>query len=566
MADQEQTRSVGQPSTLRHLRRRRAWCVVMLTACGCSASRTAGTPVRQLTESWSSAESVVQPEFQSSLPRVQATTEKHPQVEHSVERATLAPAPTVQVAAKVESVLSTSEDRLESERKPRPFPIQLASLPDGNAGGIEPFQLALGAEGVLVPPPPHVEGTGMALTLDLAISTTLAADPVISAGFESIRQSQADHLTASLKPNPELSIEQTLLPLTRSFVADEREGGPPQLDVMVEFPIDWYLFGKRAAAMQSAQRGVQASQKEYADLVRIRVQQTALAYYDLLEAEALYDLAQQDVENFRQVEEIARLGVENGRLPQVELNRIRLDRLNSQQEMRDAQRDLVSAQAALMEVMGIQSSSWNYEVLGELTAPLDQLPPSPFEAFQLAQQYRPDIEGMRWRVSEASANVEVERLEAYPEVVPMLGYTRQFQRRAIGFPDAHSWGIGVSLGLPFNDRNQGNQARAVSELMQSRHEYQAALVELNAEILALSAELETARVNAIATASDQLELAAQVRDSIRQAYELGARPLIDVLDSQRNFRETYRNYIESRASYWRAVHQFNATVGTPVLH
>jgi outer membrane protein, heavy metal efflux system len=404
-----------------------------------------------------------------------------------------------------------------------------------------------------------------ALTLDQVINTTLMQDPVLRAGFEAIRQANADHLTSTLKPNPELIVEQTLLPLTRPFIADTREGGPPQLDVMLEYPIDWFLFGKRAAAMQSAVRDVQASRAEYADLIRQRVLEAAIAFYDVLEAQALVELAEQDVENFLQVEEIARIGVENQGLPRVELSRIRLDRLSSQQSLRDAQRDLTAARAALLEVMGLQDSERMYEVVGVLEAPLRQEPLSLEEALPLAESHRPDIQGLRWRIAEASANVDVEYREAFPEVTPMIGYTRQFQRRAIGQPHANSWGIGVTMGLPFYDRNQGNRARAASELHQAGHELRGALVELNAEITAIIAELETARINAIATAEEQLELAEEVRDSITQAYELGARPLIDVLDSQRNFRETYRNYIESRAAYWRAVHQFNATMGTPVL-
>ena len=53
-----------------------------------------------------------------------------------------------------------------------------------------------------------------------------------------------------------------------------------------------------------------------------------------------------------------------------------------------------------------------------------------------------------------------------------------------------------------------------------------------------------------------------MRDAIREAYDAGARPLIDVLDSQRNFRETYRNFINSRADYWRAYQRFRAALAS----
>ena len=43
------------------------------------------------------------------------------------------------------------------------------------------------------------------------------------------------------------------------------------MDVQVGYPIDWFLFGKRAAAMASARQGVRQSEADYADLVRQRV-------------------------------------------------------------------------------------------------------------------------------------------------------------------------------------------------------------------------------------------------------------------------------------------------------
>ena len=50
-----------------------------------------------------------------------------------------------------------------------------------------------------------------------------------------------------------------LLPLTRPVTVD-RQGGPPRQDVPITYPIDWYLFGKRAANMVvAAQRELVAT-------------------------------------------------------------------------------------------------------------------------------------------------------------------------------------------------------------------------------------------------------------------------------------------------------------------
>jgi len=407
-------------------------------------------------------------------------------------------------------------------------------------------------------------------TLDQIISACLANDPLLRAGFQEIAAAQADVTTASLKPNPELEVIQSLLPLFRSFIADEREGGPPQLDVAISYPIDWYLFGKRAAAMRSAAAEVEVSRAEYADLIRQRVLEASLAYYEVMEAQSLLELARQDTENLMAVERIVALAVDNEATPRVELSRIRLDRLNSQQALRQAERDLRTAQAELLAVIGggisLPMTDWDFRVRDDLQ---DRLEAGDLEwelenvdqLWSIAEANRPDIQALGLRIQQTQLEIESQRREGYRELTPMLGYTRQFQQRAIGQPDADSFGFGLAMTLPINDRNQGNVALAGAQWRRSQFELQTALVELRSEVAAVKAELEASRINSQAIAEEQLRLAEEVRDSIRQAYEAGGRPLIDVLDSQRNFRETYGNYITSRADYLRAIQRFNAVMG-----
>ena len=53
-------------------------------------------------------------------------------------------------------------------------------------------------------------------------------------------------------------------------------------------------------------------------------------------------------------------------------------------------------------------------------------------------------------------------------------------------------------------------------------------------------------------------------DSILKGKEFGGRPVIDVLDAERAYRETERAYINSRANYWRAVYRFSSALGKQI--
>jgi cobalt-zinc-cadmium efflux system outer membrane protein len=400
------------------------------------------------------------------------------------------------------------------------------------------------------------------LTLDQAINLCLTNDPRIRAGVEIVSQSRGDAWTASLRPNPELNVAGGLLPLSRRFTPEE-PAGPSEFDVGVSYPLDWFLFGKRAAAMASTRMGICVSESEYADLVRRRVTETALAFYDILEARSSLDLARQDLENLLRVEAVTHKAVENGGRPQVELSRVRLEILTARRGLRDAELALVTAKAKLRALLGQSDADPAFDVAGTLDNPLTAQPLSVEEAYELALENRPDVLALRRKVARARADVVVECRNAMPELTSEFGIAHQFQQ-SIGAPDATMWGTGVTMSVPLFNRNQGNRSKAASVVTQSNYELQAGLVELRAEIVEAVQSLRTAQQNAASVAQEELQLATQVRDSIGKAYEAGGRPLIDVLDAQRNFRETYRIYITSRADYWRSLHRYNSALGEQI--
>lgn len=411
-------------------------------------------------------------------------------------------------------------------------------------------------------PPPRELGGG--LTLDQVINTCLLADPKLRAGFEAINQARGDAMTAALKPNPNFNVNQTLLPLTRPFTPNN-QGGPPQLDAGFSYQIDWFLFGKRVAAMRSAALGVQVSEADYADLIRQRVLEAATGYFDVLEAKAIRELARQDVDNLVRIEAVTSNAVEKGGRPPVELNRVRLDRLKAEQALRDAQNNVVAAEARLQSILGESDPDPNFSVAGNLEKQQFAQPLPVEEAFAIAKSNRPDVNSLQLKIQQAQADTLVEKRKAYPTVTPVAGVTRQFQQSTIGFPDASSFGFGLTMSLPIYDRNQGNRFKAASIVEQNNHELLARIVALRAEVIQVLSELTTAAANSKAVAEEQLKLAEQVRNSINQAYEAGGRPLLDVLDAQRNYRETYRAFITSRANYGRASMRFYATLGERVV-
>ncbi len=405
--------------------------------------------------------------------------------------------------------------------------------------------------------------SGVSVTLNQVIFASLNGHPVIAAEMEMIRKARADYLTSTLFPNPQLFTDVQLIPLTRPFTVD-RQGGPPQQDVILTYPIDWYLFGKRSAAMISAQNGVRVTHAECENLIRLRIAEAASVYYTTIEAKLLFELAVENVENLERLEAVTKQAVLNGGRPAIEANRIRLDLIAAEQRRRTADATAKSALARLRAIMAIDNSDLDISPAGDLGKTFDAKILGIDEAFGLAQQARPDINSIQWQVAKASSDIVIQQRAARATVAPSFGYTRQYQEKAIGFPDANSWSAALAMGLPVYDRNQGNISKATAEQRRLQYQLGAALLDLRAEVTQAVAELSAAQLNAQSVANEQIELASKVRDIIVDAYKSGGRPLIDVLDAQRNFREIYGLYITSRADYWRTLYRFYSVIGRQV--
>jgi cobalt-zinc-cadmium efflux system outer membrane protein len=125
--------------------------------------------------------------------------------------------------------------------------------------------------------------------------------------------------------------------------------------------------------------------------------------------------------------------------------------------------------------------------------------------------------------------------------------------------------VSLNMSLPIFDRNQGNIAKARSVQAQNLFNLETGLVELHAEIVQVVRDFQTSYQTATSVSTEQLKLATQVRDSIEKAYVAGGRNLLEVLDAQRNYRETYRLYINSRANYWRFAYKYRSATGNWVI-
>lgn len=455
----------------------------------------------------------------------------------------------------------------EEPSPPKPEAAKDELPPPGVPKKLDPLlsdeKLADGKEKLEVLLPAGI--AGQPVTLAQAIDECLTNSLDIRSHVQDVRLAQADVTTSRLIPNPTLLMLASLQPFPGHPFTVTKQGGPPQYDITSFWPIDWLIYGKRKALISEAQRRVDVSAAEVADVARLRVSETVAMYYSVLEAKQLVQLSRESLDNVKRISELTELRVKGEAAPQIDVDRAKIALASGQREVRTAELTLENAKTQLRALMGRREIEPFFDVAGDLSIGSPTDPPPLENLVELAQSQRSDVQAAQRRIENAVAQITVADRDALPPLAVQAGWTYQDQSKAIGFPGAPSWNLGVTGPLPLFDRNQGNRAKTREALVQAQIDLERTRIKARSDVEQAFSFYESAYKIVTRDSPQQLDAARSVRNRIEEAYRLGDRQLFELLDAGRTFRETYRAQINAEVNYWRALHQLNAAAGQQVL-
>jgi cobalt-zinc-cadmium efflux system outer membrane protein len=440
----------------------------------------------------------------------------------------------------------------DSERTPT------EPLPNGRGSAVlesAPIQLAAYQEKTAESPQPKLK-----ISLPLAIEMCVNNNFRVLAGAERTRIAEADLITSSLIPNPSLFADCQLIPLQHTDIQNQL--GPPEWDVLVNFPIDWLLFGKRLAAMRAARFGIEVTSADFANVLRLQLAQTVDAFYEVLEDDAYFKLAEKYLEELTEFEKLTQELAKNKKVGELELDRIKLAVHEALLERHDRELALDLAKAKFRPFLGRTAADPDYDVEGALTVTAVVPPPKLEEALALAEANRPDLLSGRKAIDQANAVVEHERRRAKPLVSVQPGWSYYDQVRINGNRNGPMFDIGISTSLPLTDRNQGNIRKAQAQVAERQLTYQGDRADALADVEASVATYDDAVEHLTQFNTEEtLKSARDLRKNMEAAYRAGDRKLIELLDAQKAYRDRLGHVIEFQSDYWRALNKLNAAVG-----
>lgn len=290
------------------------------------------------------------------------------------------------------------------------------------------------------------------------------------------------------------------------------------------------IGGKRGAGIAAASSAYAAAQST---TLAVRGQlelNAATAFVGVLLAQTLLSFAKSDQRDFRQTLELNELRYRDGKIAWGDVLKLRIQALNQDDAVRQAEQNLVAARADLSQVAGEGALAPDFVVEGALE-PLP-VPPeeTPESLLDEALHKRADYLATAAQVESAKSLLLQARRQPIPDLGLGVGYNH-----VEGLPD--SIDVTFSVALPIFDRNGGNIEQAVAAVEKARiarealrNQIRDAAVKAVEEWRSSSDQVSAYRQGLRESAHESLEIQ-------RLAYEKGAGSLLDFLDAETRYRQ-----------------------------
>src|ERR1700734_313818 len=199
------------------------------------------------------------------------------------------------------------------------------------------------------------------ISMDQAIQMALEHNHNLKAARTTILQDQALEITANLRPNPVFTADAQFLPIFQpsQFTAD-------YIDNVMQFDIGVsYLFErgkKRQHRLQAAEDTTAQTKSTVADNERTLTFSVQSQFFSVQLAESTLDLAIEDMKSFQNTVDISQARYKAGDISEGDYLKIKLQLLQFQSDVSQAQLAKIQALVGLRQFLGYQTVGADFDV------------------------------------------------------------------------------------------------------------------------------------------------------------------------------------------------------------
>lgn len=383
-------------------------------------------------------------------------------------------------------------------------------------------------------------------------NTTLMASKL------NIDELKAEEITAHLRPNPDFTLS-----ADGTQIAPSHGVWQPFAGTFVS-PAVSYLFerrNKRSLRFEAAKQGTAIGAAQASDSERTLLFNLRSAFVGVLQAKAVVQLAQTNLEYYDKILRVSRDRFDAGDIARIDLDRLELQRLQYESDVQNAIVNLRTTKINLLALLDDRRPIDSFDVIGsfdfsEELAALDDYRKDAFGT-------RPDLRAAALSVEQAKTNYKLAEANGSTDPTVSLWFTHN---GSFNNPDAlNTLGASVSIPLRIFDKNQGEKLRTKIDINHNEKLRQGTETQVYSDVDSAYATL-VANINLLKPYKRQyLEQAVRVRDTVQFSYQNGGASLLDFLNAESDYRNVQLSYVNLIGAYLTAAAQMNQAVGREVI-
>ena len=387
------------------------------------------------------------------------------------------------------------------------------------------------------------------VTLAEAVEIFMRQNLELVAARYDIETADAEKLTARLRPNPQLSIGLSDLPVNLSgpFIKEQT------YDYGISRTIE--LGGKRGKRIDTANANSDLARGQFQMVVWQLTNDLKRKFYTVVLNQSLLNLAQENETTFAEIVKHTSELVNAGEISGLDLERVEVEKLKFDTDLANAERDYEVALRDLRFALGGDYRAMNIEVNGSIDYEPHQFTHD--ELLDLALAARPDLKAAKLSERAADANIRLQNAQRIPDLT-LAGGVEQVPS------GTSSYTFGVGIELPVSNRNQGERAKALIEKKKAQNQEQLltnqVLSDVDKALVAFEKQkhrVDLYRTGVITKVND-------IQNLTQIALKAGESSTLDLLDAIRTRRDTLAGFYQTLFDYQMSLLDVELATATPL--
>jgi cobalt-zinc-cadmium efflux system outer membrane protein len=387
------------------------------------------------------------------------------------------------------------------------------------------------------------------ITLDEAIEIFMRQNLELVAARYDIETAEAEKLTARLRPNPQLTVGLSDLPINLSGPLIKEQ----TYDYGISRTID--LGGKRSKRIATAEANTDVARGQFQMVVWQLTNDVKRKFYTVILNQSLLNLAKENETTFTEIVNHTSELMKAGEISGLDLERVEVEKLKFDTDLANAERDYEVALRDLRFALGGDYRAMDIDAVGSIDYEPHQF--SHDELLDLALAARPDLKAAKLSERAADANIRLQDAQRIPDLT-LGGGVEQVPT------GTSSYTFGVGITLPVSDRNQGERAKALIE--KKKAENQEALltnqVRSDVDKALVAFQLQKRRVDLYRTGV--ITKVNDIQNMTQIALKAGESSTLDLLDAIRTRRDTLAGFYQTLFDYQMSLLDVELATATPL--